>query len=106
MKGSATIPGEVIGLADSDEIEVEFDYSPGSPAQTCGPPESCDPGEGPEIDGLTAYRGGEKIALSNEEDEKLCQWLYEHHDFDDDDDGPDWDAERDRQIDDRLTGDA
>lgn len=105
MKDSTAIPGHVLGL-DADEVEVGFDFTPGEPAQTSGPPEMCDPGSGPEIEDVTATLDGAALILTPEQEGKAVEWLYANHSFDDDyDDGPDWDAAYDQQRDDRLTGD-
>lgn len=88
MKGEAFLPGSTIGL-EAEELRVDFDYTPGSDASGLfGLPEDYDPGEGPEIDGVSVYDGEERIALSNEDDEKVVAWLFANFEFVDD--GPDW----------------
>jgi hypothetical protein len=109
MRGSATIPAGVVpGLTDDATVEVDYTYSPGSPAVVGGPPECCDPGEGPEIEQLDCTLDDQPFKPSDEQDSAITEWLYANADFDADDydDEPDWDDLRDRLIDDRLTGDA
>lgn len=100
--GSATVPGSVIGWEDS-ELSVEFEYRAGSaPSGLSGPPEDYDPGEGPEIESLTATIEvhGEKptpVPLNEEDEQKVIDWLYENGEFPDDEpDEPDWDPGDDR----------
>lgn len=107
MRGSATIPvGVVPDLPDDAQVEVEFEYNPGSAPTIGGPPESCDPGEPPEIESVEASLDGATLKLTDEQDSAVTEWLYAHHEFDDDgfDDGPDPDDWRDQRMDDRLTG--
>ncbi len=108
MRATTTIPAGIVpGIAEDAEVEVDIEFSPGSPAQTCGPPESCDPGEGPEIDSVEATLDGKPFPLDADQDSAVTEWLYSHFDFDDvdhDDGRPDADDLRDRAIDDRLTG--
>ena len=35
---------------DAFELEIEFDYNPGDPGRTSGPPENCYPPEGEEFE--------------------------------------------------------
>ena len=83
------------------EVSVEFDATPHIAATWF------DPAEGGEIEILAVFDGAVAIdpPLTEAEESRLLDYLYESmddSDFDVDDDR-DWDAERDRQIDDRLT---
>lgn len=81
VTATAYPPAEVIGL-EGDELEVGFSFNPGSAPQLSGPPEHCDPGEPPEIDGdVTATLDGEPLTLTEEQEGKLVEWLYAHFDF-------------------------
>lgn len=88
MRGSATIPAGIVPGFPDHEIEVEFDYNPGSAPTIGGPPESCDPGDPPEIDSVDCYQNGAKFDPSDEQDSAVTEWLYAHYEFGaDDDDG-------------------
>jgi len=70
-------------LLDGTEEEVvcEFDYSPGDPGRTYGPPEKCYPPEPAELD-ITAVQNlaGDDITdqVSVEELEKLSERIYDN----------------------------
>lgn len=66
------------------DIEVEFEVAPYYAACTYGPPEHCSPAEGGEVEEMTAYRDGEPIELTAEEEAKIEQFIYDHHDYEDD----------------------
>jgi hypothetical protein len=40
------------GILGEHDVVVEYDYSPGAPGRTYGPPEDCYPDEPPEVDFL------------------------------------------------------
>lgn len=93
MHSSATIPAGIVpGLPDDTELEVEYTYTPGSPAVVGGPPECCDPGEGPEIESIDCTLDGQPFKPSDEQDSAICEWLYANAEFDaDDGDYEEWD---------------
>lgn len=69
--------------ADEDiDIEVEYEVARYYPAKTYGPPEHCSPAEGGEIEELAAYLDGAEITLTADEQEKIEQFIYDHHDYD------------------------
>lgn len=60
------------------ELDVEYSVAPYYPATWH------DPAEGGEITEMTVTRDGEPFALTDEEQNALDQWVYDHHDYDDD----------------------
>lgn len=94
MRGSATIPAGVVpGVAEDDELQVEFDYSPGSAPTIGGPPESCDPGEPPELDGaLDCTLGDQPFKPTEAQEEAITEWLFGNYEWGDDEpDYPEYD---------------
>ena len=91
--GSTTIPAGVVpGLAEDAQLEVEYTYDPGSAPTIGGPPESCDPGDPPEIESIDCTLDGQPFKPSDEQDSAICEWLYEHADLEPDyDDYPEYD---------------
>lgn len=89
-------------IRDDREIEivVEYDATPFVPATYW------QPAEGGEIEILGAFVEGGALdpPLTEEEEGAIIDYLYESMGDRDFDDGPDDDYERDRRIDDRLTG--
>lgn len=85
------------------EVAVEFSVTGGSPANTSGPPEFCDPGEPPEVEveSVTCLVDGSDLTLTDAETQRA---INEAHENLPEDDGPDPDDWRDSLIDDRLTG--
>lgn len=80
------VPATVLG--GDEELEVEFNWHPGSPPSgLTGPPEHYDPGEGPDVELLKTTRGGTEIALDDEEREAVELWLAENYVDDADYDG-------------------
>lgn len=82
------------------EINVEYTATPFVPATYL------QPAEGGEIEITAVFFNGVALdpPLSEAEESKVVDYLYESMDDSDFDDGPDWDAEYDRRRDDRLTG--
>lgn len=73
-----------------DEIELTIEYSVAAyyPAQTYGPPEDCSPAEGGEVEEMEALDAdGSPFELTQEEQEKIEQHIYETHDYNADDCG-------------------
>lgn len=93
MRGTATIPAGIVpGLPEDAEVEVEFTYDPGSAPTVGGPPESCDPGDPPELETMECYVAGVLLKPNDEQDSAISEWLYEHAEFDaDDGDYPEYD---------------
>ena len=90
-------------LTDEDETDVwvEFEFTPGAPAQTYGPPEHCDPGYGPEIELIKVWRkadgpkaGANLITLSEADAQRIYDWIAENFETD-------TDADPDREREDR-----
>lgn len=83
------------------EISVEYDATPITPATYW------QPAEGGEIEILAVF-GENGIALdpplNDDEEAKVYDYLVDRYDDRDFDMDEDWDAARDRDIDDRLTG--
>ena len=102
MTHSTYIEVEFLTLdcANCVELEVEYDFSPGRPAQIYGPPERCYPAEGPEVEIGDIYITEETFKLgengerkevklqvevpspffSEEILEALCEHIIENHD--------------------------
>lgn len=64
-------------------LTIELDYSPIIPARTYGPPEDCYPAEGAEIENIRAYYEKGRFALTDDEIDKITEWLYDNYTFDD-----------------------
>ncbi len=90
-------------IRDDQEIEISVEYT----ATPHVPATYWQPAEGGEIEIVAVtLEDGSKLdpPLSEDEESVIIDHLYESHDDSDFDDGPDPDAERDRRIDDKLTG--
>lgn len=75
------------GDEDDCEQEIEVRITPGSPAQTYGPPERCSPGDPWDIEiPETCPRCGRKLT-----DKDAARWLEEYEPDDDDGSGGDRD---------------
>ncbi len=103
---SATIPLEVVEpAAEIGELDVAFAWQPGTPESgRFGLPEDYDPGEGEYFEIAEARLDCAKVGLGEGAKAKLVDWLTEN--WDRPEPGPDPDDLRDRDRDDRLTGDA
>ena len=106
------VPQRVIE-GDSDEdhmIEVEFDWTPGTPATGfSGPPENYDPGSDDEFEIVgAAYKlEGDvcvPLGLAPHEEEAVVDYLYENWERPAEEPDPDW--LRDQARDDRLLEEA
>jgi hypothetical protein len=81
-----------------DDIDVTIDYTitPIIPARVSGPPEDCYPAEGGEVDNLKVTRAdsGEDItgSLTGDEEDAICEYIQNNHDFDEGDPREDWDV--------------
>jgi len=62
-------------IRDEDAV-VSFDYYPGDPGRTYGPPENCYPPEPDEIEILSVKINDEEVELTEDELEKLEDRIY------------------------------
>lgn len=77
---TVTMTCDLMPDLDEQEVTFEVDYYAGSPAQTWGPPESCDPGDPDEIRGWTATHDETQRELSQQDFRnwaKVEECLYE-----------------------------
>lgn len=79
------------------ELTLEYEVAHYYPAQISGPPESCSPAEGGEVTSLTATDAeGNEVSLTEEETERVHEFIYANHEYDggwsDGDDSHEWDA--------------
>lgn len=75
---------EVYDAARDDWIEVAVTYeiTPGEePRGLSGPPEHYDPGSGPEVHITATTFEGQPYGLSDEDIEKVENWIVTHHEF-------------------------
>lgn len=64
------------------ELELEFTYSPLTPAQTYGPPELCEPAFGGELFTLDAYDDQNNLfELTPDELVEARAWIEANYDF-------------------------
>jgi hypothetical protein len=76
---------------DETEVTVEYTISPYDPGNTSGPPELCYPPEGGEVEIVKVFSDTDTdIKITDAEDDKWSQKIFEDHDFDDYDDYEDW----------------
>lgn len=74
-------------LDDESEVAVEYTATGGDPGIYSGPYEGSYPATAPEIEILKAHDNqGNTVFLTQEQDEKFCDWLAENHE----DDEPDY----------------
>lgn len=67
---------------DGEEIDLEIEYEVAPYYPTRLYPWPGEPAEGGEITALTAYRDGKPFALTEAEDNKIEEWIYDNHDYD------------------------
>lgn len=81
-------------LDDGSEVDLTVTYTitPYDPGRINGPPEDCYPPEGGEVEIVSVTDAdGNAIESTDEEAERWQTSIYEHHDFESDDDYQDRD---------------
>lgn len=90
MNHRDTIPGSLLDPDNEDEIEVVFDWTPGTgPTGLSGPPENYDPGSDDEFIVISP------TGLTDEQEERIVEHLDANWDRPVPDDEPDWSRDLD-----------
>ncbi len=63
------------------DLDVIYTITPIIPAKLFGPPEHCHPAEGGEIELFSVKHNGLSLKLTEDQLQKLREWITDNHDF-------------------------
>jgi len=78
------MPSTSYTLARGDDefpLEIDYEVAAFDPGNVSGPPESCYPPEGGEVESLTAFFESREFKLTDDECERVEQHIYATHDY-------------------------